>query len=128
MGLGRLAQLRLPVAGALRVRKVSRAVQEHWDDLQTVRGGLIEQYCKKDEKGKPIPTQSGAQVTYEFEDDEAREAFMAQWGELMAQEFSHPYGVEEAHLGKGDIEPSILIALNEFFVETDDVALPAPPA
>ena len=119
-GLGRLAQLRLPVAGALRVRKVTRALQEHWDDLQAVRGRLIEQYCKKDEKGKPIPTQNGAQVTYEFEDDAAREAFTTEWGELMAQEFSRPYGIEEGHLGKGDIEPSILISLDEFLVETDD--------
>lgn len=128
VGLTQLSQRRLPVAGALRVRKVTRAVQEHWDDLQAIRMELIKQYCKKGEDGQPVPTQSNGQVTFEFESEEARQAFMTEWSELMQQEFTHPYGIEEAHLGNDDIEPNVLIGLDEFLVEAEDAEISAPPA
>lgn len=40
-GLGQVAKCKLPVAGKLRVVKVTRALQAHWQDVLAVRDELV---------------------------------------------------------------------------------------
>jgi hypothetical protein len=128
-GLGELAQLKIPVAGALRIRKVTRALQEHWRDVLDVRQQLAKQYCQLDDDGElVVERQPDGTETSPFRDGEAGTEFTRAWQELMSVEFEHPYGVEVAHLGRIEVTAATLLKLDTFLIEDDDAALPAPPA
>lgn len=120
-GLNDLAQLKLPVAGALRIRKVTRALQEHWRDVLEVRAQLARECCVLGDDGEPVQEkQEDGSVVSPFRDDDARDEFQQRWGELMAEEFSHPFGVEVAHLGNIEVTAATLLKLGEFLVEPEE--------
>ena len=101
-----LAAERLPVIGALRVRKLTRAIAEHIEDVEGVRKGLLDRYGKKDEDGKLII--EGNQIPLI---PETMLEFQAEFATLMAGEFTTEYPVRVSDLGKGEIAPQILIDL-----------------
>jgi len=101
-----LAAERLPVIGALRVRKLTRALTEHIEDVEGVRKGLLDRYGKKDEDGKLII--EGNQIPLI---PETMLEFQAEFATLMAGEFTTEYPVRVSDLGKGDIAPQVLIDL-----------------
>ena len=101
-----LAAERLPVIGALRVRKLTRALTEHIEDVEGVRKGLLDRYGKKDEDGKLII--EGNQIPLI---PETMLEFQAEFATLMAGEFTTEYPVRVSDLGKGEIAPQILIDL-----------------
>jgi hypothetical protein len=101
-----LAAERLPVIGALRVRKLTRAIAEHIADVEGVRKGLLDRYGKKDEDGKLII--EGNQIPLI---PETMLEFQAEFATLMAGEFTTEYPVRVSDLGKGEIAPQILIDL-----------------
>ena len=101
-----LAAERLPVIGALRVRKLTRALTEHIEDVEGVRKGLLDRYGKKDEDGKLII--EGNQIPLI---PETMLEFQAEFATLMAGEFTTEFPVRVSDLGKIDIAPQILIDL-----------------
>ena len=120
-GLQELAQLKVPVAGALRIRKVLRALGEHWNDVLEVRNQLARECCLLDDKGEPVQeTQPDGSVTSPWRDDAAREDFQQRWAELLAQEFTHSYGIEIAHLGKIEVTAATLLKLGDLLVEPEE--------
>ena len=122
-GLQELAQLKVPVAGALRVRKVLRALSEHWNDALEVRNQLARECCLLDDKGEPVQeTQPDGSVTSPWRDDAAREDFQQRWAELLAQEFTHSYGIEIAHLGEIEVTAATLLKLGDLLVEPEDAS------
>jgi len=107
-----LAAERLPVIGALRVRKLTRALTEHIEDVEGVRKGLLDRYGKKDEDGKLII--EGNQIPLI---PETMLEFQAEFATLMAGEFTTEYPVRVSDLGKGDIAPQVLIDLGGLLEE-----------
>jgi len=101
-----LAAERLPVIGALRVRKLTRAIAEHIADVEGVRKELLERFGQKDEDGKLII--EGNQIPLI---PETMLEFQAEFATLMAGEFTTEYPVRVSDLGKGEIAPQILIDL-----------------
>jgi hypothetical protein len=101
-----LAAERLPVIGALRVRKLTRALAEHITDVEGVRKGLLDRYGKKDEDGKLII--EGNQIPLI---PETMLEFQAEFATLMAGEFTTEFPVRVSDLGKIDIAPQVLIDL-----------------
>jgi len=101
-----LAAERLPVIGALRVRKLTRTLTEHLTDVEGVRKGLLDRYGKKDADGKLIV--EGNQIPLI---PETMLEFQAEFATLMAGEFTTEYPVRVSDLGKGEIAPQILIDL-----------------
>ena len=109
-----LAAERLPVIGALRVRKLTRALAEHIADVEGVRKELLDRYGKKDEDGKLIVEGNAVPLI-----PETMMEFRAEFAALMAGEFSTEYPVRVSDLGKGDIAPQVLIDLGGLLDEGD---------
>ena len=101
-----LAAERLPVIGALRVRKLTRAIAEHIEDVEGVRKGLLDRYGKKDEDGKLIIESNQIPLI-----PETMLEFQAEFATLMAGEFTTEFPVRVSDLGKIDIAPQVLIDL-----------------
>jgi hypothetical protein len=101
-----LSAERLPVIGALRVRKLTRAVAEHLEDVEGVRKGLLERYGQKGEDGKLIVEGNAVPLI-----PETMLEFQAEFAALMAGEWSTEYSLRVSDLGKGDIAPQVLIDL-----------------
>ncbi len=105
--LRQLAQERVPVAGALRMRQVIRALQARFEDVEAERKKLLEQHADKDAKGDLLVKANA----YQFADDEARQAFEAGYRELMAAEWEHGYGIREKDLGSIEVSTAVLLQL-----------------
>ena len=101
-----LAAERLPVIGALRVRKLTRALTEHIADVEGVRKELLDRYGKKGEDGKLIVEGNTVPLI-----PETMMEFQAEFAALMAGEFTTAYPLRVSDLGKGEIAPQILIDL-----------------
>jgi len=101
-----LAAEKLPVIGALRVRKLTRALAEHITDVEGVRKELLDRFGQKDADGKLIV--EGNQIPLI---PETMLEFQVEFAALMAGEFTTEYPVRVSDLGKGDIAPQVLIDL-----------------
>jgi hypothetical protein len=101
-----LAAERLPVIGALRVRKLTRAIAEHIADVEGVRKELLERFGQKDADGKLIIESNQIPLI-----PETMLEFQAEFATLMAGEFTTEFPVRVSDLGKGEIAPQILIDL-----------------
>lgn len=112
--LEELGRERLPVPGALRVRKVTRAVQAHLADVEAVRMDLLKRHARTDEAGELVPSEGGIAT---FESDEARERFTADWEELLAERVEFEYGVRVSDLGAIEVRPAVLVKLGPLLEE-----------
>lgn len=113
--LEELGRERLPVAGALRVRKVTRAVQAHLQDVEAVRVDLLKRHARTDEAGELVLGE-GDIATFE---DGARERFAADWEALLAETWQTEYGVRVSDLGNIEVRPSVLVGLGTLLEETE---------
>lgn len=113
--LEELGRERLPVAGALRVRKVTRAVQAHLQDVEAVRVDLLKRHARTDEAGELVLGEGGI-ATFE---DGARERFAADWEALLAETWQTEYGVRVSDLGNIEVRPSVLVGLGTLLEETE---------
>ena len=109
-----LAAERLPVIGALRVRKLTRALAEHATDVEAIRKELLDRFGQKGEDGKLII--EGNQIPLI---PETMLEFQAEFATLMASEFTTEYPVRVSDLGKGEIAPQVLIDLGGLLDEGD---------
>lgn len=113
MALTQLAQERLPVAGALRLRKVTRALAEHLTDVEAERLLLLERHARHSEDGKLLI--EGSQ--YQFASDADRQAFNEAFGELMALTWEHGWGIRVSDLGDIKVAPAVLLDLGPLLEE-----------
>ena len=111
--LAELSQERLPVSGAVRVRKVVRAVQAHLDDVEAVRKELLNRYACKCEDGKLILDER-ENATF---DGDGLERFQADYAELMAQTAEFERGLAVADLGSIEVRPAVLVGLGTLLEE-----------
>lgn len=111
--LRELSQERLPVAGALKVRKVIKAVQAHLDDIEAVRKDVLSRHARKDEKGELVLDERGNAT---FEGD-GLEGFQADYTELMMQTATFERGLTVADLGSITVRPATLVALGALLEE-----------
>ena len=101
-----LAAERLPVSGALRVRKLTRSLTEHIEDVEGVRKELLERYGRKGEDGKLIIEGNTVPLI-----PETALEFQGEFLVLMTGEWSTEYPLRVSDLGKGEIAPQVLIDL-----------------
>ncbi len=124
--LGTIARCKLPVAGKLRVVKVTRALQAQWQDVLEVREGLVRECCQLGEDGEPVREEHpDGTVSFPWRDEAARVEFNRRWGELLAESFTHPWGIEPAHVAPVDpahdeVTAEMLLALGDFFIEPEE--------
>lgn len=109
--LNDLAQERLPVAGALRVRQVLRAMKAHLEDVDAVIAQIVERHALRDDDGN-VQQPSPGMVS--LTEDGQRE-----YVELMGQPAEFERGVRVADLGKIDVKPSLLVDLGALFEESE---------
>lgn len=107
-----LAAERLPVIGALRVRKLTRALTEHIADVEGVRKELLDRYGQKGEDGRLVV--EGDRISLV---PETMLEFQAEFATLMAGEFTTEYPLRVSDLGVGEIAPQVLIGLGELLDE-----------
>lgn len=118
-GLRELTKLELPVAGALRVRKVIRAVDAHLADINDTRRSLIERYAVRGDDGQ-VKIGAGGQVTFE---GEGAATFTAEYTELLGLTWEHPYGIRVSDLGtKIELAPQVLLSLGNLLEEPEEAA------
>lgn len=115
--LTELARVKLPVSGALRVRKIIKALQAHMEDVEAVRIDIIGRYAKRDEDGHIITENNQENGTVVFEDDDAKAEFLGEYQKLMAETWETDLTIRVSDLGSGEIEPAVLIALGDLLEE-----------
>lgn len=114
--LEELGRERLPVPGAPRVRKVTRAVQAHLADVEAVRMDLLKRHARTDEAGELVPGEGGI-ATFE---DGAKERFIADWKALLAERVEFEYGIRVSDLGNIEVRPSVLVGLGALLEEGEE--------
>ena len=121
--LRELGQERLPVAGALKVRKLVKAVQAHLDDVEGVRKELLSRYACKDEHDQLVLDERG-NATFEAD---GLQQFQADYLELMEQTVEFEHGLTVADLGSIEVRPATLVALGALLEEGEEgcAAVPA---
>mgnify|MGYP006992520120 CR=1 FL=1 len=107
-----LAAERLPVIGALRVRKLTRTLTEHLQDVEGVRKELLDRYGRKDKDGKLIVEGNAVPLI-----PETMLEFQAEFATLMAGEFTTEFPLRVSDLGTIDVAPQVLIDLGELLDE-----------
>lgn len=126
-GLTELAGLLLPPAGALRIRRITRELRAHLQDVEAERKKLIEAHAARaddgriialGEDGKPVPGGSGV---VQFANDEARAAFDSGYTALMSATWETEYPVRASDLGtSAAMRAETLLALGELLEEPEE--------
>ena len=112
--LKQLAQERVPVVGALRMRKVIRTLQEQADDIEAERRKLLETHGQKKEDGTLDADEQG---NVRFLDQAAMESFAKEYEELMAATLETEYPIRVSDLGKIEVSTQTVMALGDLLVE-----------
>jgi hypothetical protein len=108
-GLAALAKERLPIATALRVRRLLRATEARLQDVEAVRQGLLRQHAALDEAGDPLADNGAVR----FPSPQARAAFEADYDELLAQTWECPETLAPKDLGEISVTPETLYLLGD---------------
>ena len=110
-----LAAKSLPIPGALRVRRLMRAVREHVTDANAERNKLIEKYAQRDADGQIVRGEGTIQLAEPA-------AFQAAWSELLAEnvEIEDKLVLTVNDLGDSiQIEPDVLLGLGDLLEDSD---------
>lgn len=114
LAIQELANLRLPMGAAMKIRKLARRIEQQGEDVEAVRLQLIEQYTRRDGEGKKIIRED---QTFDVE-----EGFHVAIRELLGLEFEvEPLTVAEL-APAGNITPITLIRLGDLLVEGDEAS------
>lgn len=116
--LNALSREKLPVKGALKVRKLNRTLTTAWSLVDEVRKKLLDEHAAKDEAGNNLagdPAPDG-QATTKLADDK-KQAFYAAWQELLGEEVEINDTLKPDDLGNREIEPALLIQLGDLLEE-----------
>lgn len=111
LAIQELANLRLPMETAMKIRKLARRIEQQGEDVEAVRLQLIEQYTRRDGEGKKIVKDQ----TFDVE-----EGFHQAIRELLGLEFEvEPLTAAEL-APAGNITPMTLIQLGDLLVEGEE--------
>lgn len=118
LALNGLADLKIPPKAALKVRKLHRAVQEAWEDVETIRKKMVEEYTEKDGEGKPVQGEPiNGQTTYKLT-KEGESLFNAAWLDLMKAPVDlNVSPLTIADLGSTEVQAGLLIGLGPLLDE-----------
>lgn len=109
--LNELAEERLPVAGALRVRRLLREVRAHLEDVDAVIAQIVDRHGVRGEDGE-IEQPSPGMVLLS---DEGQ----AEYAALLAQEAEIEHGLRVSDLGSIDVKAATLLALGSLLEESE---------
>lgn len=110
-----LAQMRLPTATAMQVRRLIRIVGETAEDVRAERLKLVQTHALLDELGAPQADDQGKIV---FESDSERQAYGAANRELMALKVEiEALPLRASELGIKEIQAALLVALDDLLVD-----------
>lgn len=122
-----LIQKPLPVKGALRIRKVRKALIEHWKDLEDVRQSLLRQHAEIGDDGQVVTRRrEGAEPEIAWLTPEDEAEANAAYQELMAEPFELSHGIEVEHLGNVEITPLLAVELGGVLIDPEDDDESAP--
>lgn len=106
-----LAQMRLPTATAMQVRRLVRIVGPTVEDVRAERLKLVQAHALLDELGAPQTDDQGKIL---FESDDERQAYGAAHKELMALEVEvEALPLRASELGIKEIQAALLVALGD---------------
>lgn len=128
--LNALLDKEVPIAGAMRIRRVSRALAEQVRDVQAERQRIIMRHAKLNEKGEPVAQMPESPEAGEpaWLDDAHRTQAITEVGELMALPFELSQGIELEHLGKIEISAMTALQLGAVLIDPEDASeAPATP-
>lgn len=116
--LDQLSMEKLPVKGALKVRKAVRSLRSTWDIIDDVRKKLLDEHAEKDADGKNVPGEPlpNGQMTTKL-DESKRAAFHAAWVELLEQESEVVDTLTAEDLGTREVSPALLIQLGDLLTD-----------
>lgn len=116
-----LGAKQLPVRGAMRIRKIRKAFEEHWRDVEATRRELLKRHATLNEKGELITDKANNAI---FDSDgmvaiEKQAAFAVEYQELLADTFEYDWKIDpEVCLGsKITIAANTLLGLGELLEE-----------
>ena len=120
-----LIQRPLPVRGALRIRKVRKALLAHWNDLEEVRQDILRRHAETDKNGRAVtrrpegaPEDARPEIVWLTPDAEAEAN--AAYNELLAEPFELSHGIEVEHLGNVEITPLLAVELGGVLIDPED--------
>jgi len=103
--LREMAEVYLPVSGALKVRRIAKELQNRVEEVEEVRKQLVTKYGAKDENGEVIVLENGvAQI-------EDMEGFSREYKELMEISSSYDTVLTKEDLGSGEVKVQTVIKL-----------------
>jgi len=103
--LREMAEVYLPVSGALKVRRIAKELQNRVEEVEEVRKQLVTKYGAKDENGEVIVLENGAA---QIED---MEGFSREYKELMEISSSYDTVLTKEDLGSGEVKVQTVIKL-----------------
>jgi len=99
--LRKLLPLNIPLDGGLRVRKLLRAIQEHLEDVESLRMDTLKTLAVLDENGSfvyVVDDAGKATNSVQFKDTEAAMQFAAFYNELMQKTFDTDLTFTREHI------------------------------
>lgn len=111
--LAELVKVKRPMLGALKMRSLARVLGAQLEDFDAERQKLLACHGAKNEDGSP-QTQDGQIV---FADDVARQAFSADYAELLNATWTCPVTLTVKDFGGVEVEPELLLALGDLLEE-----------
>jgi len=115
--LGELINEKLPIATALKIRKIIRELTPHLEDMEAEKRKIINSYVPLDETGAP----SNKNNQYVFDTEENKERFLSEMTELMNLEWESPEHLTIEELGSITITPATLLGLGDLFIDKGDM-------
>ncbi len=112
--LSTLVEERIPIVGALRIRKLVRALNEHYADVEAERMKLLKLYGTKREDGELELDEHG---NVKFGTPENQQAFEADFSALMNETWTCEHGVKASDLGSIEVKTATLLALGDLLEE-----------
>jgi len=119
--LRKLLPLNIPLDGGLRVRKLLRAIQEHLEDVESLRIDTLKTLAVLDENGNFAHKEGSPTSFVQFKDTEAAMQFAEFYNELMQKTFdtdltfTREYIQDDQHVWQGKAD--ILLELGDLLEE-----------
>lgn len=103
--LREMAEVYLPVSGALKVRRIAKELQSRVEEIEEVRKQLVTKYGTKDENGEVAVLENGAA---QIED---MEGFSREYKELMEISSSYDTVLTKEDMGTSEVKVQTIIRL-----------------
>ena len=110
----KLLDAQLPIKKMIELRKSSKELNSHLENVNETRKTIIKGVCKCDDKGEPIVDEKGG---VSFEKLEHKISAQEKLNELMDEKWDFPSSVQVDDLLKHELTTGDLMVLDEIIVE-----------